>query len=92
MHAEAVRNIEIRAVQLLVTDLAQRVEDANLNSKMSVSVPQQLADDIHFVVASAVCMPTLSTAALFEDIVDSLNVVITQIKSGRNVIGSVINE
>lgn len=70
----------------------QRVEYAHVNREMSVSVHQQLADHIHFVVAGAFRMETLNTAAVFEDVADRLNIGIPLIMEGRNVMGTVIGK
>lgn len=89
---DAVRNTDIRKFQQLVTDLAQRVEDANMNIEMSISVCQHLADRICFVVEGAVHMATINTAAVFEDVVGCLKVGIPQIMAGRKVIVTIIDE
>lgn len=59
---------------------------------MSVSVRQQFADRIRFVVVSAVYMETLNTAVAFEDVTNRLNVGTPQIMEGHNVMGTIIDE
>lgn len=75
-----------------MTDLAQRVEDANVNSEMFVSVSQQLADSLRVFVTGAVSMVTLNAVVGFKDVVDCLNVGILKIMDGSNVMGTVIDE
>lgn len=51
-----------------------------------------MTNRIRFVVAGAVCMANLSTAVVFEDFADRLNVGISQISAGQNVTGTFIDE
>lgn len=90
-HSEAVRSTDIRDFQQLMTNSAQRFEEAKLNSDISVLVHQYLADCIRFVVFGAVRIGTLNTAAAFEDVVDRLNGS-PEIMAGSNVMGTVIDE
>lgn len=90
-HSEAVRSTDIRDFQQLMTNSAQRFEEAKLNSDISVLVHQYLAYCIRFVVFGAVRIGTLNTAAVFEDVVDRWNG-IPEIMAGSNVMGTVIDE
>lgn len=74
VHANASSIADIWEFHQFVTELEQRVEDANLNNEMSVSVRQQVAGMIYFVVFGAILMATLNIAAAFEDVADRLNV------------------
>lgn len=90
--AEANHGANIQDVQHLVMDLAQRIEDANVNSEMPLVARQQLADHIGVVVVGAFHMLTLNTEALLESVAGHLNVGITQIMVVCNVMGTVIDE
>lgn len=90
--AEVTRSADIREVQQWVTDLAQRDADADVNSEMTVSFCQQLADRTRFVVAGDICMASLNTEEVFEDVSDRLNVGIPQVILSLNVMGTFINE
>lgn len=51
-----------------------------------------MADPIRFVVAGAIDMATLNTAAVFKEFADRLNAGILQILAGLYVIGTVIDD
>lgn len=92
VYVEDTRSANIWEVKQFVTDLAQRVEDANLNNEMSVSVRQELVGGTRSVVAGFIRMEALNTTAVFEYVADCLNVGIFQIIAGRKVFGTVIVE
>lgn len=67
----------------MVTDLAARIEDTNVRSEMSNSVPEQLADRICFIAVGEVHMERINAAMVFEDVVTRLSNDITQIMAGN---------